>query len=187
MKKVLVTAFEPFGDYLNNSSMMVLGRLEDKDIKTLLLPVSYKRARLELINAIDALKPDYVLSLGMAFGAKKIRIEHLGINYQASTSKDNDGVIKNGNKIDLGLDAIFTRFLDNEIIDNLNSHQIPTELSVSCGGFVCNTVYYTALEGTSGKALFMHLPEERENFSIDIMQEAVERVIDYLKNVEVTL
>lgn len=115
---------------------------------------------------------------------KKIRIEHLGINYQASQSKDNDGIIKNGDKIDLGLDAIFTRFDDNYIINNLKEHQIPVELSLSCGGFVCNTVYYTALEGTSGKALFMHLPEERENFSIDTMVEAVERVIDYLKNFE---
>ena len=187
MKKILVTAFEPFQDYLSNSSMLVLGRLEDKDIKTLLLPVSYKRARLELINAIDSIKPDYVLSLGMAFGSKKIRIEHLAINYQASTAKDNDGVIKNGAKIDLGLDAIFTRFSDNEIIDILNSHNIPTELSISCGGFVCNTVYYTPLEGTSGKALFMHLPEERENFSINTMTSSVKRVIDYLKNIEVSL
>lgn len=71
MKKVLVTAFEPFLDYESNSSMIVLGRLNEKDIKTLLLPVSYKRARLELIKAIDNLRPDYVLSLGMAYGAKK--------------------------------------------------------------------------------------------------------------------
>ena len=187
MKKVLVTAFEPFKDNLADSSMTVLGRIEDKEIKTLLLPVSYKRARLELINEIDKIKPDYILLLGMAKDINKIQLLHLGINFQASEELDNDGIKKSGDKIDLGLDAIFTKFNDNEIIDILNSHKIPTELSVSCGAFVYNTAYYTALEGVSGKALFMNLPEESKSFSINFMHEAVERVIDYLKNIEVTL
>ena len=188
MKKVLVTAFEPFLDHVSNSSMAVLNRLtDDKDIKTFLLPVSYKKARFGLIDAIDKLKPDYILALGMAYGAKAIRVEKLGINYQYSKALDNDGVLKLGEKIDLGLDAIFTKFDENEIFKILEEHHIKAELSLSAGGYVCNTVYYTALEGTSGKSLFIHLPEEREDFSLDMMEEAVKRVIDYLKNVEITL
>lgn len=188
MKKILVTAFEPFLNYDSNSSMMVLNRLaDDKDIKTFLLPVSYKKARFALIDAIDKLKPDYILSLGMAFGLKAIRIEKLAINYQYSKEKDNDGVIKNGDKIDLGLDAIFTKFNEAEIVKLLNDKNIKTDLSLSCGGYVCNTVYYTALEGVSGKALFMHLPEENKDFSLDMMEEAAKRVIDYLKNTDIAL
>lgn len=188
MKKVLVTAFEPRKDILSNSSMAILNRLsDDKDIKTFLLPVSYKKARFGLIDAIDKLKPDYILALDMASSANSILIEKLAINYQYSKLEDNDGIIKLGDKIDLGLDAIFTRFNENEILNLLLEHHIRVDVSLSCGGDVANTVYYTALEGTSGKALFLHLPQESKDFTLEEMEETVKRVVDYLKNIEIAL
>lgn len=49
--KILVTAFEEFGNVKGNSSLEVLKRLDIKD--KIILPVSYKRAKEELVKAVS--------------------------------------------------------------------------------------------------------------------------------------
>lgn len=85
--KILVTAFEEFGNVKGNSSLEVLKRLDIKD--KIILPVSYKRAKEELAKAVSNIKPDFVLCLGQAGKESKIRIEMLGINYTRGSIPDN--------------------------------------------------------------------------------------------------
>lgn len=89
--KILVTAFEEFGNVKGNSSLEVLKRLDIKD--KIILTVSYKRAKEELVKAVLNIKPDFVLCLGQAGKESKIRLEMLGINYTRGSIPDNDGIL----------------------------------------------------------------------------------------------
>ena len=57
--KILLTAFEAFNNDTINPSEEILKSIEDEDIIKILLPVSYERAKLELLNVIM----DYVKGL----------------------------------------------------------------------------------------------------------------------------
>ena len=67
---------------------------------------------------------------------------------------------------------------------------IPTYLSLSAGGYICNTVYYTSLEQMNSKALFIHLPffsgqvdESKPSLPLEDMIKAIEYVINRIKSI----
>lgn len=137
--KILVTAFEEFGNVKGNSSLEVLKRLDIKD--KIILPVSYKRSKEELAKAVSNIKPDFVLCLGQAGKESKIRIEMLGINYTRESIPDNDGVlfdrgfVKEGGSL-----ALRCNLNIEDIVAKLNK-KIPCYLSLSAGAYICNTTY----------------------------------------------
>lgn len=185
MKKILVTAFEIFGGHKTNSSMLVLNELNN-DIIKLILPVSYEKARSLLIDKIKKEKPDFVLSLGLSYNDIKIRIEKIGVNFQGASSPDNDGVLKLDEKISNGNDAYITNVNTKEILAILKDNNIPSYLSLSAGGYICNTAYYTALEALNKNALFVHLPptkeEKEDGLELNLMVDAINLILNYLKN-----
>lgn len=184
--KILVTAFEEFGNVKGNSSLEVLKRLDIKD--KIILPVSYKRAKEELVKAVLNIKPDFVLCLGQAGKESKIRLEMLGINYTRGSIPDNDGVlfdrgfVKEGGSL-----ALRCNLNIEDIVAKLNKI-IPCYLSLSAGAYICNTTYYTALDLMKGNALFIHFPYydgqvlKEPSMDIDKMVQGVKLVIDDILN-----
>ena len=83
-KMILVTAFEPFGDDALNPTEMLLERLPERlggcEIRTLLLPVEFVRARERAFAAYDELRPGAVVMLGQAGGRSAITPESTGKN-----------------------------------------------------------------------------------------------------------
>lgn len=184
--KILVTAFEEFGNIKGNSSLEVLKRLDIKD--KIILPVSYKRAKEELAKAISNMKPDFVLCLGQASGEKKLRIEMLGINYTRGSIPDNDGVLKDRGFVkENGSLALKTNLEIEDLVSRLNEKNA-CYLSLSAGAYICNTTYYTALDLMKGNALFVHLPcyegqtTKFPTMSTDLMAKAINDIIDYISN-----
>lgn len=187
MKKILLTGFEPFGGLKTNPSMRVLDSINNPNVEKLLLPVSYKSSREILINKISEYKPDIVLSLGLASSATRIRIEKIGVNFQGAKAKDNDGILITDSKISDGPDGLITNFNTSDIIRLLDEKNIPVELSLSAGGYICNTIYYTGLEYNNKNALFIHLPNSKEEdingFEINVFIDVVKMTLNYLDNV----
>lgn len=178
--KILLTAFEPFGDLEINSSQQLFNEVKSNVIKKL-LPVSYQRARFELLKAIDEYQPDFVLSLGMSSGDKMLRLEKIGLNYTRGSIPDNDGDLRlKGNICDGDL-AIQTNIDIEELNDKLNTIT-KCYLSLSAGGYICNTVYYSALNKMNGNALFLHLPLFNDNtIKLEDALKAVMEIIDFIK------
>lgn len=180
--KILVTAFEEFGNIKGNSSLEVLKRLDIKN--KLILPVSYNRSKIELENNINKIKPDFVLCLGQAGGESKIRVEMLGINYTRGSIPDNDGVLYDRGYVkENGALALRANVPIEDIVKKLDE-VIPCYLSLSAGAYICNTTYYTALDLMNGNALFIHLPfyegqvNDKPQMNIDMMVQGVKLVID---------
>lgn len=172
--RVLLTGFEPFlGEPINPSQILLESIKKDllieQNVKTLLLPVSFARAS-ELIEAeLAANVFDHVILLGQAGGRKNICLERVALNWNETEKPDEDGKTPARGEIIRGQPgAIFTQAPIEKWYALLKDQNVPVEISLSAGGYVCNNVYYkTVSSNLNAKSVcFIHvpfLPEQVEN------------------------
>ncbi len=185
--KFLITGFKPFHTNDINPSSLVLDYLKDKDIITCQLSVSYLNDKIKLENLIKEVRPDYVISLGLAASRNKITPELCAINYMYSSIPDNDNVLKQGEKIDEnGPNAYFTDIPVLKLIEMLKENGFNSDLSTSAGSYVCNSTYYHLLSLQTKyhfKGLFIHVPK-LDVVSIENLDKALKLTINFLKNLK---
>ena len=149
--KVLVTAFKPFNNKINNYSQEVINFIHNVD--KLIIDVVYNNCYEEIINQLDLDEYDLIISLGEARSRKVLTLERFAHNISDCSLKDNQGQLKK-----------------NETIINNSPYELKTliqidkikdliELSDDAGKFVCNNLYYHLLSKYSNKSLFIHIPE----------------------------
>lgn len=202
MKKILITGFEPFGGDDRNPSGEAVEQLivtnSEYEVKKLILPVTWKTAFPKIRELWDAWHPDAVLMVGLAAGAKTLRIERVGINLCGAT-KDNDGVYANGagdEPVEMPIvpgaeDGYFTTYNEKAIADALAAAEIPAKYSYSAGAYICNYLLYSSLhkckkENADMKIGFIHLPyaegqrEEMPSLPLETMVKALGITLDHL-------
>lgn len=180
---VIITGFEPFADIRSNPSETVVASLpkrhtasargkpsKEVSISTAILPVCCKDAR-------KALKPllkrrsrsgSPMIMLGVASGRKSISLERFALNIQDYSVADNGGHTRVGRKVSKrGPDAIATSVDVLKLSKTLKRRGFKVEVSNHAGTFLCNEVYYRALNssrrsGRPSDILFVHLPLPEE-------------------------
>src|SRR5690625_7537366 len=85
MKKLLLTGFEPFLNYKINPTMEIVQHLHEKEINDYkihgkVLSVDFSKSGKQLIEEINDLQPDAIISLGLAGGRYKVTPERIAIN-----------------------------------------------------------------------------------------------------------
>lgn len=168
MKTVIVTAFEPFGDFEENPTQKVLAELPaflyDAKIIKVTLPVIWNQAFSELLPLIDKHKPALILMLGLAAGRTHVNIERIAINIASSKTADNLGQISHEKPIEKdGPDAYFTNLPLEKIMQRLQRKKVPAALSNTAGTYLCNQIMYQVLHHinqteSDTKAGFIHMP-----------------------------
>ena len=154
---ILITAFEPFGGSLINTSAEVLRLLPDTiaghPVRKLLLPVVFGKA------AETALQfpADYIFLLGEAGGRKTVTPERRAKNLRDARIPDNEGnqpkketILSHGPaeyRTALPLDKIAAGMREDAI-----------EISEDAGTFVCNDTFYLVGTGSSVPVEFIHIP-----------------------------
>lgn len=163
--KILLTAFEPFGEEDINSSIETLNLTADNidgaEIIKLILPVEYKKSAMLLKEAVYNIEPDAVISMGQAAGRSSITIERVAINLYNADMADNAGIVmKDVPIIEDGAAAYFATIPIGLIIDAIVNDGIPAAQSLSAGAFVCNSLMYNMLEFLPDDIIggFIHLP-----------------------------
>lgn len=156
--KILITGFRRFATHDYNPSELLLPLLEEKDTKTLLLDVVYEKAREDLLKAIEKEKPDFILSLGLSPYRSNVTLEQYGYNEINSPQPDEEGIVKQGEVIVEGAPRSIRTPIDLGRLQQVLSYEdISTSISADPGRFVCNMVYFLALN-SGVPALFAHLP-----------------------------
>ena len=168
MVKVLVTGFEPYWDYPENSSWAVAEKVTacgmlDVDIVTEQMPVSFELVATALRNAAEKHHPDLVIMLGQSGGSDRVKLERVTLNMMDSKLADNDGVIPNEEPINPNTSAaLFTNMPIKSLRTAIEEQGVAVKISNSCGLYVCNRLYYEALllcqEQPQIRAIFVHLP-----------------------------
>ena len=164
--KLLLTAFDPFGGSPINPALeavkLVADQVGDVEIVKLEVPTVFGKSVATVAAKMAEVKPDAVLCIGQAGGRAAVTPEVVAINLQEARIPDNLGsqpmnipVVKGGPA------AYFATVPVREMVQAIQTANIPAALSYSAGTFVCNDVLYRLLhhfDGTATQAGFIHVP-----------------------------
>jgi len=199
MKKVLVTGFGSFGDIDENPSQVLVEKLASRDrfpdgmeLIAEILPVVYGESITIISGLIRKIRPEIVLSFGVAARRNDVCLERVALNLKDTNQPDNDGMQPDGELIfqDAPL-AYFSKLPLPQLQEQLRNRRIPTSISNHAGAYICNTVFYTAAHeitssGASSLFGFIHIPlitektSEKMPITISDLESAVFSVLEWL-------
>ncbi len=157
MTKILLTAFEPYDRWTENSSWLAIIELtrwfdSRSQVVTRRYPVHLQtasdRLRKDLLDRYD-----FAIHLGQAPGSPVLRLESTGLNLRT------DGTCL----VPGAPDAYVTKLPLTTIRDILLANRIPAEISHHAGTYLCNSVLYlsqhfSAQLSLPTRSIFLHLP-----------------------------
>lgn len=164
--KILVTAFGPFAGRPENASSLALRELRKfhPEIRTRILPVDSVIAPARLKQALRLIRPEVLLMLGEAAGISQIRLETTAWNELDFKIPDIAGRQPQGKAISPASPAMRRSTLPfKKIHERLEANGHEISLSHNPGRYLCNQVFYTALDWLETRAIpcrtgFIHLP-----------------------------
>lgn len=165
-RTVLVTGFEPFGGDAANPSGDAVRLLADSwdgpaELVTDVLPVAFASAAARLRELVTRHSPDVVVMVGLAGGRSAIGVERVAINLADARIPDNDGAQPVDEPVVAGAPAAhFATLPVKAIVAAMRNAGLAAEVSHSAGTFVCNHVFFAALEAVPAgvAAGFVHVP-----------------------------
>jgi pyroglutamyl-peptidase len=168
-RTILVTGFEPFGGEAVNASWEAAKQLEswrcgECVAVARLLPCAYDASVKKLIREVEAIRPAALLMTGQAARRAVICVERFAHNLDDATAPDNDSDLRRALRISRAApEWLEASASASAIARAMKDAGIPARLSRNAGGFVCNHLYFGALQYLSDKrsaipAVFIHLP-----------------------------
>lgn len=165
MKKLLITAFDAFGENEVNPSQLAVESLPEEvggfRLKKLVLPTVFGVGERVLAEA-EGFAPDVVLCIGVAVGRDAVTPERIAVNIRDARIPDNAGNQPRGEFVaGEGPAAYFATVSVEAMAEAIRARGIPACVSNTAGAFVCNDVMYTVLHrfaGTAVRAGFVHVP-----------------------------
>jgi len=170
--RVLLTGFEPFGGDPHNPSLAAardaVGILAGRGVRAeaVELPCAFDAAGPALAVALDRVRPEVAIAVGLAGGTAAVRVERVAVNLQDARIPDNAGdqPVDRPVRAD-GPAALFATLPVKRAVAAIRAAGVPAETSLSAGAFVCNHVMYALLDapGTARAAGFVHVPWDAEH------------------------
>jgi pyroglutamyl-peptidase len=168
-RTILITGFEPFGGERVNASWEAAQKLEgwrhgDCGAVARLLPCAYDASVKKLIDAIETLRPDALLMTGQAARRAVVCVERFARNLDDATAPDNDGAVRRALRISRAAPEWLEATAPvRTIAGAIKEAGVQARVSRNAGAFVCNHLYFGALQYLSDKksaipAVFVHLP-----------------------------
>lgn len=172
MKTLLLTGFEPFLNFSINPTMRIARELHgqevgDYKIHSEVLTVDFKKSGKQLLEHLEKIQPDAVISLGLAGGRYKMTPERIAINVNDG-EPDNSGNIPVDEVIrEEGADGYMTTLPVRKMVNRLIEEGLPAEISNTAGTYLCNHVMYQSLHFASQHnrqmpSGFIHIPASHE-------------------------
>lgn len=165
--KILLTGFEPYGAYPENVSWAVAEgvaacAVSGVQVVVEQLPVSFRRVGVALRAAVERHRPDCVVMLGQSAASADLKLERVALNLMDSAKGDNDGYRPSEEPIcAVGPLARCTTLPLKTLCHTVGQHHRGVTISNMCGLYVCNRLYYEALQLATEmpmEVLFVHLP-----------------------------
>jgi pyroglutamyl-peptidase len=167
--KIVVTGFEPWQHGTENPTLDVLDQLEQSnavpgELTTIRMPVDTTKLAAIVEEALDRVRPDVWISLGLATGHSVIAVERMAANVRDFPIPDNGGHQPGGDPVFAdGPDAYLSTLPVKAITFALRAVGIPAKLSNSPSTYLCNQMMYTVLHLVDRKRMptkagFIHVP-----------------------------
>jgi pyroglutamyl-peptidase len=165
---ILVTGFEPFGCEAVNASWEAARRLEGWSCAghvavALMLPCVYDASVDAFVEAFERLRPEAALMTGQAARRGVVCVERMARNVANASTPDNRGIARGAASLDPGPERLEATAPVREIARAIRDAGVPARLSTNAGDYVCNHLYYGALNylrrlSPDTPAVFLHLP-----------------------------
>lgn len=186
MTTVLLTGFEPFGNDATNPSGDAVRQIANRcsgpeTLVTEVLPVAYAASGARLRELIAEHSPDIVIATGLAGNRPTLGFERVAVNLRDARIPDNAGDQPVDTAIiEGGPSAHFTTLPVKAMARAVAEAGIATELSMTAGTFVCNDVFYTAVDAAPAgtKAGFIHVPWNSEDVPGNFAAMPLEQIIE---------
>jgi pyroglutamyl-peptidase len=196
MACVLVTGFEPFDGAGVNPAQEIVRALDGwahagYQVVAISLPCVFGQARACLNAAINAHQPEVVVAIGQAANRSAISLERIAVNFIDARIPDNAGQQPiDCAVIEAAPAAYFSTLPLRRILAQLRAMDIPAEISLTAGSYVCNELFYGLMHQTCTQpdkvraAGFIHVPalpgqfaSPRAGMPLDMQVEAVRMAI----------
>lgn len=166
--KLLLTGFEPFGDFAANPSwdaLQLAARRELFETEVVLarIPVTYASA-FETWQAAAKFGPGACISFGLhggikGRGASTIYIETTARNRDGASKADNAGITRQAQPIaPSGPETIPATLPSQRLCDSLKQSGFEAQLSNDAGAYLCNHLFYRAAQSATFPFGFVHVP-----------------------------
>ncbi len=198
--RILLTGFTPYdGAAINPTERLMrlapktLADIPGVILRAIVLDTAYRRSEAQFAAALDAFRPDIVLSFGLSRRIDEIKLERIAVNVDDAPIADNAGELRRGQTIakdgpvgywsTLPLDAIRRALMEAGIPAGISNH---------AGAYVCNHILYFGLHTIATRELptrmgFIHVPplpdmvrdeSGRSGMSFDALVQAARVIID---------
>ena len=160
VKKLLITAFEPYGNWSTNVSQLIVQQLVERasdlpPFRSIVLPVEYSECYQQLTETLT--EPwGFMLHLGQSPGSTVIALEQFAINQKSIETEPAE-------LDESGPAAFRSRLPLEQWSTKIQENDIPCEVSCHAGTYLCNAVYYWSSQaaeqtGNPASSLFVHVP-----------------------------
>jgi len=170
-KLVIVTGFEPFGNFTVNPSWEAARALNGREIKSskiksFNIPLEYREIKHKIESLIDKHEPSVLISLGQS-PRPVISLEKVALNFADLTESHtpyNCGSQPFDELLEVSAPAAyFTNLPVRKILNRLRENKIPSEISYNAGTFGCNQIFYSTMNKIIKDKLkiiagFIHVP-----------------------------
>ncbi len=164
MTSVLLTAFDAYGPWDENSSWLTLIELtrnlpDRPTVTTRRYPVDFQAMRECLARDLDA-NYDFAIHMGQAPGRGRIELEAIGLNVAGKPDQHPDEFFKLAEE---GAVAYRSDLPLAEWSAKLRKAGIPCQVSYNAGTYLCNATLYLShflaeQKSLTTRSVFIHLP-----------------------------
>jgi pyroglutamyl-peptidase len=159
-RRILVTGFEPWGQWTRNPSGEIADELNGDriggyDLVTGVLPVRFEDDFRAALSLIEHHRPDAVVSLGLG-GGPTLRMEKVALNLKGVDGGD-------VRILEEGPDAWFSALPIEAMVRRCREADVAAVVSYHAGTFMCNHIMYRLRQMAEGVGPdiptgFIHLP-----------------------------
>jgi len=173
---VLVTGFDPYGGHTVNPSGQLALALDGTTVAGARVvgrrfATAAATVAAELSAALDDVRPDVLICLGLAPGRPAISLERIAVNVQDFPVPDNAGATPTDVPIEAGgPDGRFSRLPIRAILGRYQADNIPGHISDTAGTYLCNQLFYLACAAGERRGIpagFIHIPDTPESARLD--------------------
>lgn len=171
MRRILLTGFGPFANVKVNPSGRLIEHITAQaapfpsvEAHTATLDVDYVQCEEQFRQAVEAARPEAVLSFGVYLGADDIRLERIAVNLDDATIADRGGLWRKGELIAEDGPVGYWSTLPVEALQQaLEAAGVPAVLSSHAGTYMCNHIFYYGRHWLESRGLrvpmgFIHVP-----------------------------
>lgn len=185
--RLLLTGFGPFPGAPDNPTGPLIAALAPKlrkdgfRVSTHVFETTYAAVDRELPRLLQRVKPDAILMFGLANKARALRVETKARN-RIARFPDASFVIPKSRFISVEkTTSLPIRAPKTALLRAAKSKGLPARHSVNAGDYLCNYLYWHALDGAAKdagprKAAFIHVPLPSKRFTLDRLIESGEAI-----------